>query len=38
VSEMIKEFGVEVYGYVPLLSKEGIEGFVVNLYVSLYLL
>jgi len=26
----LKEFGVDVYGYDPLLSKEEIEGFGVN--------
>ena len=26
VREMVKEFGVDVYGYDPLLSKEEIEG------------
>ena len=33
VREMVKElkeFGVEAYGYDPLLSKEEIEGFGVN--------
>jgi UDPglucose 6-dehydrogenase/UDP-N-acetyl-D-galactosamine dehydrogenase len=33
VKEMVKElkeFGVDVYGYDPLLSKEEIEGFGVN--------
>ena len=33
VREMVKElkeFGVDVYGYDPLLSKEEIEGFCVN--------
>jgi len=35
VREMVKElreFGVDVYGYDPLLSKEEIEGFGVNLF------
>ena len=27
VREMVKEFGVNVYGYDPLLSKEEIEAF-----------
>ena len=27
VREMVKEFGVDVYGYDPLLSKEEIESF-----------
>jgi len=27
VREMVKEFGVDVYGYDPLLSIEEIEGF-----------
>ena len=27
VREMVKEFGVDVYGYDPLLSKEEIEAF-----------
>jgi len=27
VREMVKEFGVDVYGYDPLLSNEEIEGF-----------
>jgi len=30
VKEMVKEFGVEAYGYDPLLSKEEIKGFGVN--------
>ena len=33
VREMVKElkeFGIEIYGYDPLLSKEEIEGFGVN--------
>ena len=28
----LKEFGVEAYGYDPLLSKEEIKGFGVNLF------
>ena len=38
VKEMVKElkeFGVEVYGYDPLLSREGIEGFGVKALVEL---
>ena len=27
MKEMVKEFGVEIYGYNPLLSREEIEGF-----------
>ena len=30
MTKELKEFGVEAYGYDPLLSKEEIEGFGVN--------